>query len=85
MQRPCGKKMSGWRDWKLNDTEEEWLEMEAALRGQGEGQTSKAGLGQNQNSSSALEPLLVTEDWGLGSTMKRGMASQSLSELSSGV
>lgn len=39
--------MSGWRDWKLNDTEEEWLEMEAALMGQGEGQTSKAGLGQN--------------------------------------
>lgn len=46
--------------------------MEAALRGQGEGQTSKTGLGQNQNSSSALKPLLITEDWGLGSTMKRG-------------
>lgn len=72
MQRPCGKKMSGLRDWNLNDTEEEGLEMEAALRGQGEGQTSKTGLGQNQNSSSALKPLLITEDWGLGSTMKRG-------------
>lgn len=46
--------------------------MEAALRGLGEGQTSKTGLGQNQNASSGLKPLLVAEDCRLGSTMKRG-------------
>lgn len=46
--------------------------MEAALKGLGEGQTSKTGLGQSLNASSGLKPLLVTEDWGLGSTMKRG-------------
>lgn len=53
MQGIDGKRMLSLRDWGSRDIEEEWLEMEGTLGGQGEDQAGKTRHGWNQNSSSS--------------------------------